>query len=97
MKSVSIGGIGSTGFVAALAVGATDLISVLFYLVNLEDISFFKVAEFLETDTALVTLGNFLNGILESLERGHVIVGDNNTVADNSNHTVSGNFTLLNV
>ena len=60
------------------------LVPVFFDCINLEHIALFEVVESFKTDTAFVAFANFLDSVLESLERCNCVICNNDAVTDNS-------------
>ena len=52
--------------------------------VSLEDIAVLQVAELLQRDAALVALCHFLYIVLKAAQRRHLVIGDDDTVTDDT-------------
>ena len=63
----------------------------------LEDVAFFDIVVFFETDTALVALRYLLDAVLEALERTDVVVGDDDTVAYDTDARTALDLTALDI
>ena len=69
----------------------------LFHNIRLERITLADIIELLNANTAFVTLVNLLNVVLETAERGNLILKDNDTVTDNTDGGLTGDLTASDV
>src|SRR5699024_3895025 len=63
------------------APGCAASVAVFFQLEALADVAFLDVGELLERDAAFEAFGHFLGVVLEALERGDGVLGDDDAVA----------------
>ena len=73
------------------------LFAVFFDGVALENVALFDIVEFFKSDTALISLGNLFYRILKALERGDLVVCNNDTVTYNSYACITLNLAAFNI
>lgn len=71
----------------------SELVLIFFHDESFKDVAFLEVPELFERNTAFVAFGNFLYVILEPLQAGHFIFCNDNTIPNDTNLALSGNFT----
>ena len=64
--------------------GNSRLIPVFFDDIGLVDVALLDIGEFLQTDTALVTLSDLLLVVFKALQGDHLIVADDDAVSSSA-------------